>query len=331
MGIGIVDAAGTIEAVNFALLDLLGFEEHELVGQHISQILHRAPWSEQSGLSEWFALNRNKVIELEARGKDDQVCVVDFSIREYDADKQDRLVVVLQDVTERFLANQLRHDFYQMINHDIRSPLTNVVLFLKLMESRTECGTLTDFGRERLSAAQKNVERIIALADGLLELDKLESADNLAQETVDVKRLIKEAIVGVTEAAATKDIGLSSVIEEASVEGDHARLLQVLVNLLSNAIAHSQPGSAIQVQVKPQSSYLRFAVRDHGRGVPDEEKLAIFDRFRQGGRRTEGGHGLGLAICKQIINQHGGTIGVSNAPGGGSVFWFEIPTQGSNR
>jgi len=113
--------------------------------------------------------------------------------------------------------------------------------------------------------------------------------------------------------------------EETTIEGDSERLEQVLINLLSNGIGYSAQGLPMTVTAKRRERMVRIEIRDHGPGVSEADKKFIFDRFKQGTRKKSGGFGLGLAICKEIVRQHDGTIGCDDAPGGGSIFWFELP------
>jgi signal transduction histidine kinase len=112
------------------------------------------------------------------------------------------------------------------------------------------------------------------------------------------------------------------------VQGDADRLVQLVVNLLGNALKFSPAGTRVEVSVAEEGDAARTTVLDRGRGVPAEMREAIFEAFRQvegTDARREGGTGLGLAICRAIVEQHGGTIGVEPREGGGSVFRFTLP------
>ena len=114
-----------------------------------------------------------------------------------------------------------------------------------------------------------------------------------------------------------------------AVRADADRLVQVLVNLVSNAVKFSPAGAAVHVAVRESGGRARVEVIDRGRGVPAAHRSAIFERFRQvesSDARDKGGTGLGLAICKAIVEQHGGDIGVESEEGRGSTFWFEVPS-----
>jgi PAS domain S-box-containing protein len=327
IGIAIIDARGIIEGVNPAIGSLFDYEGRELVGRDIATLLRNAPWLGGT-VKDWYLANSNHVVELEGLSKDGDVVLIELTVNSLDADVIERLIVTVQDVAERFLANKLKQEIFRMINHDIRAPLANVALFLELLESEEVVTALPKVGKSRILAAKMNVQRVLNLASGLLELDQLESGmSNLQRRPVSIRKLIESCVTGMAQAAGAKAIEIDADVEEAVIKGDFARLEQVIFNLLSNAVAHSPSGKPIELKAKAQSCSIKVSVRDNGAGVPNSEKATIFEKYMQGALKTTEGYGLGLAICKEIIRQHGGEIGCEDAPGGGSIFWFELPAS----
>jgi PAS domain S-box-containing protein len=326
VGIVIADQDGVIEAVNYPVVDLLGYSEDELKGKNIDLLLRSTPWEVGGSLKEWFRANREETIELEAKAKNDDIVPIDLSIRNLDTGGKDRAVILIQDVTERFLANRLKQEFLQMIHHDIRSPLSALVMFLDSLETSDSYGALNEKGRERLSMAKNNVERVLLLVAGLLELDRLQSGlVNFAMESVSVQSVLSESLDSVREQADAKGIDILLDVADLEVIVDKTRIVQVMVNLVSNAIAYSTPGRPIKLSAKGGTESVFFAVQDSGPGVPPDVRERIFDRFSRGTNNDNQGYGLGLAISKEIIKQHKGAIGLEDAPDGGSIFWFCIP------
>jgi PAS domain S-box-containing protein len=326
MSIAIVDSQGQVEADSPRLRALLGYEEGELVAKNVSMLLANAPWK-NSSFEQWRFENPEITIELQACAKDGERIVVDFSVRQLEQDSRGRHVVIIQDVSERFLANKLKQEFFQMINHDIRAPLAAVATFLESLKESSKYGTLSDLGVERLSLAMLNVDRIMTLASGILELSGLESGAVLKRQEVGTNEMVMTALASVRELADAKQIKLASLVEDLVLIADRVRLIQVIVNLLANAIEHSPAGMSIELNAKKSGPSFSVSIRDYGPGIPEGEKLMIFERFRQGSGGRSTGYGLGLSISNQIVKQHGGTICGTDAEGGGSVFSFTIPIK----
>jgi signal transduction histidine kinase len=145
-----------------------------------------------------------------------------------------------------------------------------------------------------------------------------------------VSTLVERHLEIVAPLAEKKNIRLTSDVCDAFMFGDQDLLIQVLVNLLANAIKFSPENEKIEVIAQEHENAIEFKVIDHGRGIPAEYKDKVFDRFQQvelNDARLKGGTGLGLAICKAIVESHHGQIGVESELGMGSTFWFTIPLE----
>jgi CheY-like chemotaxis protein len=181
-----------------------------------------------------------------------------------------------------------------------------------------------------VTIAERNCVRLTGLVNDILDLERLEQG-RLHMEMgevafADVLARTREAVQAF---AAERQVAVEMEATTVTVQGDGGRLVQVLVNLVSNAAKFSPAGTAVRVTVRESGGRVRVEVIDRGRGVPAALRAAIFERFRQvesSDARDKGGSGLGLAICKAIVEQHGGEIGVESAEGRGSTFWFEIPS-----
>lgn len=165
-----------------------------------------------------------------------------------------------------------------------------------------------------------------------IDLEKLESGTVLiAPMPCDLKRIFEHSLNSVEVFAREKSVKLAFP-EKCNVEftADPDRIVQVLVNLISNAVKFSPPNGTVYVGCEEQAQWLRLTVTDQGRGIPAQYRQSIFERFQQveaGDAKKKGGTGLGLAICKSIIEQHGGNIGVDSEEGKGSTFWFTLPYE----
>lgn len=227
-------------------------------------------------------------------------------------------------------AAQYKKDLIAMVSHDLRTPLTSIQGFLTLL-STGMYGSLSQQGSEGLNIADANAARLISLINDLLDIEKMESGRlHMEFENADVDDIVQRSINAVIAFAQQQQVDLMADPCKLSVLADRARLVQVLVNLLSNAIKFSPPHSLVKVVAEELADCVEFRVIDQGRGVPEKFKESIFERFQQvqdSDAKVKGGSGLGLTICKAIVEGHRGSIGVNSIEGTGSTFWFRVPKQ----
>lgn len=250
---------------------------------------------------------------------------------------------VVHDVTEQKRSQAMKEMFLDMISRDLQRPLTEMganlatLITAKQAELSKECFS-------KLQMAEKNLQRLLKLVSELLEVTKLKSNDiQLQKADCAVLELLNQAVHEVESLAEKRSVSLEiqdrwgeiTKEEESPTQWyvDSNRIIQVLVNLLSNAIKFSPEGSTIRLRAKRCAGNIEVAIIDQGRGVPESHRELIFEKFKQveaaDGKRSAG-TGLGLPICKQIIEDHGGRIGVRQAEPAGSEFWFSIPTEAVN-
>jgi signal transduction histidine kinase len=192
--------------------------------------------------------------------------------------------------------------------------------------------------RERCSRILRSAKQMTELVTDLLDLGKIEAGLEGTGERVDLVRLIEEAVKGLAAAAESKGIAIAvETPPAASVTGVSARLSQVLVNLIGNAIKYTRHGGQVGIAVEapnPPDGLIRVRVTDNGIGIPARDLPHVFDKFyRVSNESTAGisGTGLGLAITKSIVEAHGGRIGVDSTEGTGSRFWVELPGAPGDR
>lgn len=224
-------------------------------------------------------------------------------------------------------AEATKAEFISMISHDLRSPLTSLQFTLALAE-KGSFGELNEKGKERFKRADFTVQRLVKLINELLDIEKMEAGMlHMEMEPADLDALVKRSIDSVAPLAEKKSIVIETPGSglQVNVEGD--RIVQVLVNLISNAIKFAPENSKIIVSANDLPTGAKVIVADEGRGIPKAMLGTIFDRFSQVEKEdatAHGGSGLGLAICKAIIEGHGGIIGVDSEEGVGSRFWFIV-------
>ena len=189
-------------------------------------------------------------------------------------------------------------------------------------------GELTGQGEELLTIAVNNTDRLIRLISDILDLEKIESGKmELRISSFQVDELLDRAIEEMRGLAAEGGIEIEKKIEACLVDVDSDAVIQILTNLISNAVKFSEPGSRISLAARCLEGKAEIRVEDNGRGIPSGALGGIFDRFRQvdsSDRREKGETGLGLAICSAIVTQHGGRIWVESEPGEGSIFFFTL-------
>ncbi len=213
------------------------------------------------------------------------------------------------------------------VSHDLRNPLSTVGMASALL--------LDDFLTPEKKAVQAKIIRnaiaqALRLIEDLLDVSRFRGgAVTLRTEALEPAALVDDALALAAAAAAEAGIPVRNATPQQpplpQISGDRARLLQVLDNMVDNAIRHSPPGAAVDVAAFAADGAIRFEVRDAGPGIHPGDAPLVFDRFWQGASSKAGGAGLGLAIAKAVVEAHAGTIGVETAPGEGACFWFEIP------
>ena len=239
------------------------------------------------------------------------------------------LVAARQDAEAAMLA---KGEFLATMSHEIRTPLNGIIPLLDIVLS----GELEKQQREYVVTAFQSARQLLGIVDDILDYSKIE-VQKLELETVGVnlKELVESVTRLLTRNAESK--GLRLVVEldpslRLAARGDPTRLRQVLTNLVSNAIKFTDRG-AIQIHVKKRAEMraqteVLFSVTDSGIGISPEQQEGLFKPFSQADAsttRTFGGTGLGLVICKRIVELMGGRIGVQSEPGKGSTFWFTVP------
>jgi PAS domain S-box-containing protein len=237
---------------------------------------------------------------------------------------------VAHDITDRKRAEQLKRDFVAMVSHDLRTPLASVELSLKLITSGA-CGALPAKAIENVTDAQHNLAFVMILINGLLEFERMNAGKlKLRLFETNVSDVLTRSLEAVHPLADRDGVRLTSNFSDLEFIGDENRLIQVVVNLLSNALKFSPKGSEIKVASahNAERNDLTISVTDSGPGVPTAEQGRIFQRFERIEQPDSAdGAGLGLAISKAIVEQHGGTIGVHSVEGQGSTFYFTIPVE----
>ena len=232
--------------------------------------------------------------------------------------------------------DRLKSEFVAVVSHEIRTPLTSVKGAVELLTDDRYFQN-NEQQAKLLDIAQANAERLLMLINDILDFSKLESASlPMCMQVESLEPVVRQAVQNLRTLIEERHIVVDCVFEPGLPDAimDSNRIAQVLTNLLSNAIKFSVPEGRIEVRAKTEGPMLRVSVRDHGDGIEPADIHKLFRKFSQidgGSTRRVGGTGLGLVICKGIVEQHGGTIGVASVPGGGSTFYFLLPSAGAQQ
>jgi signal transduction histidine kinase len=237
------------------------------------------------------------------------------------------LSIVLQDVTRLRRFDELKTDMVATVAHEFRTPLTSLHMAIHLC-TEGAVGPLTSKQADLLFAARDDCQRLQAIVDDLLDLSriqagKIELQRRAASSASLIGRAIDEYQDVANEAHVSLDTGAPTI--DRPVLADPDRIHLVLTNLLQNAIRHTPADGQVEVRAAPETDGVRFEVRDSGPGIPPEYIPRLFERFFRIPGARSGGAGLGLYICKEIVEAHGGRIGVESDPGHGAIFWFTLP------
>lgn len=236
---------------------------------------------------------------------------------------------LVTDISERRQVRQLEQDFVSTVSHELRTPLTSITGSLSLLCNGV-MGPIPSDQQELLDIAQQNSQRLAALVDDLLDLDKLDAGKMRIESKVQpLQPLLEQALSANRSYAERLGVQLSLLGQsEAQVSVDALRLHQVLSNLLSNAAKFSPRGGRVTLAAGRLDGEVRVSVSDRGPGIPEAFRPRVFQRFAQANgndARQQGGTGLGLAISRALIERMGGRIGFDCPDGGGTCFWFELP------
>lgn len=327
----VTDADGHIQVSNPATLELLGYAESELVGQPLLRLFaeeatpfRRLPWED------FLAQGVLRSVESAYRSKQDKRIPVLFSgvVMRTEQGQIQGIVCVAQDITERKYLERLKDHFLSIVSHELRTPITVISEGISLLLDGV-LGTISDEQRQFMQTTQVEVRRLNRLVDMLLEMTLIESGELvLKKEPVDLGALVERAWEAAREEAAERRL-VRRIAAISPVMADPKQLHEVFAQLLSNAIQFTEKTGTISVVVEPRSKQeVAVSVVDDGVGIAKEDAGKLFQKFVQPGRAEEersGGMGLGLYLCKRIVELHGGQIWVESDLGHGSTFTFTLP------
>jgi PAS domain S-box-containing protein len=349
-GIFGIDLEGCFTFINQAAAGALGYAPEHLAGRDVHDLIHYShadgtPYSKSTSPI-LQAMRRREAIRMRDEvfwRKDGTSIPVEYTASPLLREGQiSGMVVAFQDVSERRRLEKMKDEFISTVSHELRTPLTSLRASLGLLSS----GALEKRPEKRsqmVEMAIGNCDRLIRLVNDILDFDSVEKGRlPLHREPVEAIDLLRRATDVAHSAATQVHIAFRIEAKPVKVLADEERILQVLNELVANAIKFSPPDTTIRLTATLDESdagnneqndssepvLIRFTVEDQGRGIAPEKLEHIFTRFQQGDAsdsRALGGTGLGLALCRSIVEQHGGRIWAESTPGKGSRFLFTLP------
>jgi NtrC-family two-component system sensor histidine kinase KinB len=324
--VAVVDLEGAVEVATEAAGSVFGLKPgvriQDLADNWIEPLFNEAAWGTPAGapkvprrLIQRFVKGEERYFRPEA----DPIL---------DDDRQPAgVTLVLQDVTQLRQQDEIKRGVISTVSHQLKTPLTSVRMAIHLLLEE-KVGPLNEKQAELLVAAREDSDRLHGILDNLLDLSRIESGRaHLAFEAVAVPTLVWEALEPFRRSAQDQGVGLTAEIPDdlPDVWADKPRIQHVFANLLANALRFTPPGGRIALSAASEKGWVRFSISDTGRGIPASFLPKIFEPFfRVPNQDAETGAGLGLAIVKEIVEAHGGRVGVESTEGRGSAFTFTL-------
>jgi PAS domain S-box-containing protein len=329
-----IDRDQSITIFNSGAEKIFGYEAEEVLGKKLDTLIpsrfinshqnHVREFGNSPQQSRKMAERR----EIFALHKDGSEFPAEASISKLNLGGEIIYTVYLQDVSHRKQIEKMKDEFVSVVSHELRTPLTSIHGSLGMLAS----GLIqpeSERGQQLLKIAANSTKRLVRLINDILDIERIESGKvRMEKQICQVENLITEAVNIMQSIANKARVNLDVSNLSINIWADPDRIIQTLTNLLSNAIKFSPAGSTVYLAAIEQKDDVLFSIKDSGRGIPEDKKDIIFERFQQidaSDSRKQDGTGLGLAISKSIVRQHQGNIWVESTPGEGSDFYFTIP------
>ncbi|MGM0642254.1 MAG: ATP-binding protein [Thermodesulfobacteriota bacterium] len=333
-GVIAVDQNERIITVNRASGKILDFPPHMLKGKHILEAARN--YELQNFIKSALATRHPVERDIRIDRAEKYIINIHSTALHDNAGNRIGTLIIFHDITRIKKLENMQKAFAANVSHELKTPLTSIKGFIETLQSFDGRSDPEEY-RNFLKIIEKNVNRMIALVNDLLSLSRLErmQGGKISLETVNLKRVIKEAINTCRISNPDRDISIKALLpEHIEAPADPLLLEQAVVNLVDNAVKYSPDGTRINVAAFKDGETAVISVTDHGPGISREHLDKIFNRFYRVDRdrsRQTGGTGLGLAIVKHIAQYHAGKIEVESTPGKGSTFSIYLPLKHPDR
>ncbi len=327
-GVLVLDYRGHVLQVNPALERMLGITRAEARGRPCADVFRHQQLNELVSAILSTRTNQEDEIVLTPTGR----CLhVQASVAGGERENEACAVLVFHDITELRRLEKIRKDFVANVSHELRTPLTSIKGYVEALldGAKDDPEVSTKF----LGIILTQSDRLNLIIEDLLELSKIESGRvSFKQDPIDIRNVIERTLSMIKPLADKKGHRLVSVIDDQlpTLAGDEDRLVQVLTNLLDNAVKYTPEQGTITVAAHSTPQQLELSVTDTGIGIPEQDRPRVFERFYRVDKarsRELGGTGLGLAIVKHIVEGHGGQVWVEGNHPSGSRFVVRLPIR----
>ncbi len=328
----VLDESGGVSFVNDKLASLLGVSREEVLAHKADQ------WCRNPQVLAYLSRHETQVLGGYAaesmefspdNATDKTIQVTSYPIfSQKSAYAAVGTLVLFRDVTAEALAKRSRGEFVAHVAHELKSPLNVLAMYSEALQG--EDGNSAEFRVEAINVINDEVERLASLINNLLNITKIEMGSlSIDRKRVRMRDLLQDAFENITRSGRDKDIQLHLELPKdmSSVSVDKDLLRVAVNNLLTNAIKYNKPGGRVTLSADESEQEISIRVRDTGIGIAPAEQQRIFDKFyrsEEESARLQSGHGLGLALAREIVLLHHGTLSVASTPGEGTEFTIEL-------
>ncbi len=331
--------------LNPAATEALGWSTQDAIGHGCAEVLrcqnlNRMELCGTSSCPLVRVLQQKKPLaneDLMLGTRPEHLCEVSASVTPVQVESGQYVVFTVRDVSALKVANQVRSNFLSMVSHELRTPLNSVHGFIDLL-LHNHMGPLTSEQHTYLGYTQEGVQQLISIVEDVLFMTRSDLGQfEIKQQEVPFRALARQVVASLQPQAKKAEVIVSQEISGSlpSLYIDPQRIIQVLNNLITNAIKFTPPAGTVTVRARCyDTKFAMISVSDTGFGILHEDQQHVFERFYQSNNNQQskmGGYGLGLAIAKLIVEQHGGTIGFDTVPNEGTTFYFTVPIYEKTR